>query len=225
MQSVKKKKTIVIPIGQNTDVNDRICTELNLEWNNKFTLLGFNLDSTLSSLDENFDKCMTRAKRLIVKWRKYHLSIMGRITVAKSIILSQFTYVVSVLDLTKAQIDQIQQLLDTFIMYNSYFGPGPKKKAWIKSVILHGPKHLGGLGGIRVDDFIHGLNVSWRHRYATKKYNDHWCDLLDKKLGINYRQPRSHFLSWGSAKWSHLIKEGIPFLSKFQTLLRQLRGL
>ena len=82
MQSVKKKKTIVIPIGQNTDVTDRICTELNLEWNNKFTLLGFNLDSTLSSLDENFNKCMTRAKKLIVKWRKYNLSIMGRITVA-----------------------------------------------------------------------------------------------------------------------------------------------
>ena len=48
----------------------------------------------------------------------------------------------SVLDLTKAQIDQIQQLLDTFIMYNSYFGPGPKKKAWIKTTILHGPNTL-----------------------------------------------------------------------------------
>jgi hypothetical protein len=115
---------------------------------------------------------MTRAKKLIIKWRKYHLSVMGRITVAKSIILSQFTYVVSVLDLTKAQIDQIQQLLDTFIMYNSYLGPGSKKKTWIKSAILHGLKHLGGLGGIRVDDFIHGLNVSWIHRYATKKYDD-----------------------------------------------------
>ena len=94
---------------------------------------------------------------------------MGRITVAKSIILSQFTYVMSVLDLKKSQIDQIQQLIDTFIMYNSYFSQGAKKKAWKKDTILHGPKHLGGLGGIKVDDFIHGLNVSWIHRYTNQK--------------------------------------------------------
>ena len=54
--SCNLEKTIVIPIGQNTDVNDRICTELNLEWNNKFTLHGFNLDSTLSSLDDKSKK-------------------------------------------------------------------------------------------------------------------------------------------------------------------------
>ena len=35
------------------------------------------------------------------------------------------------------------------------------------------------------------------------------------KLGINYRTPRKQFLSWGQIKWSHLIKEGIPFISKF----------
>ena len=129
-------------------------------------------------------------------------------------LLSQFTYVVSVLDITKAQINQIQLLIDTFIMHNSYIGPDPSKKAWIKSAILHGPKHLGGLGGVKVEEFIHGLNISWIHRYTTKKYNDHWCDLLDKKLGFGYNKPRSEFLLWGPAKWSHLTKEGTPFLSK-----------
>ena len=213
--SCNLEKTVVIPIGQNTDITDKFCDELKLEWSNDFTLLGFSLDSTLSKLDANFDKCMTRAKKLIVKWRKYNLSIMGRITVAKSMILSQFTYVVAVLDMSKVQIEKIQQLLDTFIMHNSYMSPGLKKNSWIKSAILYGPKHLGGLGCIKVDEFIHGLNISWVHRYATKGYNDHWCDLLDKKLDINYRNPRTHFLSWGQANWSHLIKEGIPFISKF----------
>ena len=208
------EKTVVIPIGENTNTNDRLCPELNLEWSNKFTLLGFSLDSTLSTLDDNFNKCMIRAKKLIVKWRKYNLSIMGRITVAKSMLLSQFTYVVSVLDITKAQINQIQLLIDTFIMHNSHIGPGPSKKAWIKSAILHGPKHLGGLGGVKVEEFIHGLNISWIHRYSTKNYNDHWCDLLDKKLGFGYNKPRSEFLLWGPAKWSHLTNEGIPFISK-----------
>ena len=213
--SCNLEKTVVIPIGQNTNTDDKLCTELNLEWSNKFTLLGFSLDSTLSTLDDNFNKCMTRAKKIIIKWRKYNLSIMGRITVAKSMILSQFTYVAAVLDLTKTQTNQIQELLDTFIMHNSYIGSGPNKKAWIKSAVLHGPKHLGGLGGIRVDEFIHGLNISWIHRFTTKNYDDHWCDLLDLKLGICYGKPRSQFLSWGTEKWSHLIKEGIPFLSKF----------
>ena len=102
-------KTVVIPIGANTDKHDSMCPDLNLKWDDKFTLLGFELDNKLESLDNNFQKCLHRAKRLVVKWRKYFLSILGRITVAKSMILSQFTYVVSVLEMNKQQINQIQQ--------------------------------------------------------------------------------------------------------------------
>ena len=93
--------------------------------------------------------------------------------------------------------------------------PATKTKKWIKDEIFYGPKHAGGLDVIKVDEFIHGLKCSWIHRYAKKGYNDHWCDLLDSKLNLDKRHRKAYFLSWGSAKWSHLIKEDIPFISSY----------
>ena len=41
------EKTVVTPIGGNHDINDKLCPELALGWENKFTLLAFQIDSKL----------------------------------------------------------------------------------------------------------------------------------------------------------------------------------
>ena len=40
------EKTAVIPIGGNYDINDKLCPELALSWENEFILLGFQIDNT-----------------------------------------------------------------------------------------------------------------------------------------------------------------------------------
>ena len=47
------EKTDVIPIGGNYDINDKLCPELALSWENEFTLLGFQIDNRLKELNEN----------------------------------------------------------------------------------------------------------------------------------------------------------------------------
>ena len=56
----KLENTSVIPISGNYDINDKLCLELALSWENMFTLLRFQIDSRLKKLNVNYEKCFTR---------------------------------------------------------------------------------------------------------------------------------------------------------------------
>ena len=52
-------KTLVIPIGTELDITDDniLCPDLELTWENEFTILGFLIDNKLAKLNNNFAKC------------------------------------------------------------------------------------------------------------------------------------------------------------------------
>lgn len=52
------------------------------------------------------------------KWNVYNLLVHERITIAKVIILSEYTYIVTILDVVGEEQLQKIQLLDNFIAYN-----------------------------------------------------------------------------------------------------------
>ena len=79
---------------------------------------------------------------------------MGRMTVAKALLLSQYTYIATVLDLSMKEIEYIQSILDNFILYNSFLNHGHKSRYWINQDILYGNKNLGGLNAIRVREAL-----------------------------------------------------------------------
>ena len=90
-------KTSVIPIGKNSDKNDILCKDLKMVWDNTFTILGFDIDNKLENLDKNFEKAKEKIRALIRKWKPYHLSLRGRITIAKTKLISQIIYISTVL--------------------------------------------------------------------------------------------------------------------------------
>ena len=52
-------KTLVIPVGGNYDVTDVLCKDLDHKWQDKFTILVFDIDS---KLDSNFDKALKKVQ-------------------------------------------------------------------------------------------------------------------------------------------------------------------
>ena len=48
----------------NYDINDKLCPELALSWENKFTLLGFQIDNRLKDLNNNYEKFFKKFMRL-----------------------------------------------------------------------------------------------------------------------------------------------------------------
>ena len=58
-------------------------------------------------------------KKKIGLWATYGLTFKGRITVAKSLLLSQYTYAATILDSNdKTLTDKIQSQMDHFIFHN-----------------------------------------------------------------------------------------------------------
>ena len=208
------EKTKCIPVGGN---NNKICPDINLEWASSFTLLGLDVDQKLEKLGENFKRIHAKCKTIINSWKGKQLTLQGRITIANTLLLPQFTYYCSVLDtLHNGQIEKIEHLMTNFIQNNA--DSTENKKRWIPDEVMYAPKHLGGLGCIRVKDFITGIKVTWIRRYAILQYEDHWADLLDTILGIK-KENRKEILSWGHKAFENAIQLGKIVLSELMSCL------
>ena len=82
-----------------------------MTWDDTFTVLGFTIDNTLKHLDANFLKVKEKIQNQISLWRPYNLSLRGRITIAKVKLVSQLTFVSTVLDTKHTIINEIQFLI------------------------------------------------------------------------------------------------------------------
>ena len=113
--SANLDKTKVIPIGCHFNPKLKICQHLPLEWSADFKLLGIEIDNELSNLQTNFERVLIRCKTLINNWESRHLPLEGRISIAKSLLLSQFTYLSTVITITPDQINQAQTCINNYI--------------------------------------------------------------------------------------------------------------
>ena len=202
------EKTAVIPIGGNYDINDKLCPELTLSWEDKFTLLGFQIDNRLKLLNENYEKCFKKVHEIGRKWARYRLSLKGRITIAKTFLLPQFTYVASVMDPSPNTYEVINKMLRSFVNTGSTIPLG--KGNWINQDILYAPKSEGGFNFIDARSFFLSLKISWIKRYATDRLDDHWADIIDRKLKLS-KGNRAQILTWGTEALTCMINKKLSF--------------
>ena len=115
-----------------------------------------------------------KIKGIIAKWKPYRLSLRGRITIAKTKLVSQIIYISTALTPNKATLLELQTLINNFVM-----GIERDNKHWINKDILYSPKSQGGFGMIRLESFIKAIKVSWIKRYSIDKIDDNWADIID----------------------------------------------
>ena len=112
-------------------------------------------DSKLEKLDTNFQLVKNKIKNIISTWKPYNLSLRGRITIAKVKLVSQITYIATVLDINYTLLDEIQELINNFVM-----GIKAENKHWISKDLLYTPTSKGGFGIIRIHDFVKAIKCS-----------------------------------------------------------------
>ena len=200
-------KTCVIPIGNHSNKDEQICKDLNMVWDNKFTILGFDIDNKLENLEANFSKVKEKIRALIRKWKPYHLSLRGRITIAKTKLVSQIIYISTVLTPTISTIAEIQTLINNFVM-----GIESHNKNWINKDIIYARTSQGGFGMIRLESFIKAIKVSWIKRYSIDKIDDNWADIIDTFFGIT-PDTRHTIHNFGPERFNKIIKADIPVIS------------
>ena len=200
-------KTSVIPIGRNSNKEDQICKDLNMVWDDTFTILGFEIDNKLEKLETNFTKVKDKIKALIRKWKPYHLSLRGRLTIAKTKLVSQITYISTVLTPSTAIIEEIQTLINNFVM-----GIEGNNKHWINKDIMYTHTSQGGFGMIRLESFTKAIKVSWIKRYSVDKIDDNWADIIDTFFQIT-PDNRHTIHNFGPERFNKIIKADIPVIS------------
>ena len=115
--------------------------------------------SPICNLQDNFQRIYEKVDKKIGTWIRYGLTFQGKITVAKSLLLSQYTYIATILDSNDKKItDKVQAQIDLFVYHNK---AGSKDNSsfqkWIHEDIYQGGKAVGGFKMINIEDFFKSL--------------------------------------------------------------------
>ena len=111
-------KTKAIWLGSMVGKDLKLCEDINLDWGQgNFEILGIQLNAKLENLWViNTRRRIDHIKRLLASWRKRNLTLIGKITVIKTLALSTLVHIFSALPRPpKDFIDEINSIFYKFI--------------------------------------------------------------------------------------------------------------
>ena len=96
---LNRKKTEALWIGANAGSEEKLCPEIELKWmRDKVKTLGVWLSTDpVLMMKANYDEKLTKLKASLGCWEMRRLSLLGKITVLKSLMVSQLVYILSLL--------------------------------------------------------------------------------------------------------------------------------
>ena len=107
----------------------------------------------------NIEKQIQKSENIINSWNKRNLSLLGKITVVKSLILPNITFIASVCTIPPEYIQKFKS-----IIYNFIWGG---KTDRIKRSDLCKNYTEGGLKMIDIDQYLNSIKISWIKRLTT----------------------------------------------------------
>ena len=173
------EKTEIIPIG--TNINKQHMMPLSLSKinirNGCFKTLGVWFSRNIKEMISlNFEERLEEMRKLLFIWNTRNLSLKGRITVIKSLVLPKITFLFSLIYVPKDILDRIQKLLTDFLW--RYKTPKIKKEI-IRNCIED--------GGLKMAD-VYKMNTAakciWKKRLIQSE-NVNSKLLFLKMLSIN----------------------------------------
>ncbi len=153
-------KTVLMQVGQITAPSPEIL-QLGFSHVNEIRILGMNIDQNIENLDQNFVTIHDKVKNSIAYWKRYNLSLPGRINVIKSLLVSLINHLGCFLMPKPATLSVLQKSLDEFALSKLRVARG--------KVTL--PVDNGGLGLFKLDEFLTSQQSVWVLR-ADKSLRD-----------------------------------------------------
>jgi len=175
-------KTLCILLGNAEQAHhrDAILAMGNITLKTEFKALGVHFDvrNFNGILELNYSKKITKAEELIRKWGKRDLTVYGKVTIIKSLLLSQFVYLfVPLTRPPSAIIKKIEK-----IIYNFLWGV---KRDKVKREITTCSKDRGGLDMINIVDFIRSQKAKLVTALLDPKCEQEWKEIVMNQLGGN----------------------------------------
>jgi hypothetical protein len=126
-------------------------------------ILGMDIDAELADLDSIYSKTVLNLKNCVNYWKRYNLTLPGRINVIKSLLFSQILYLGSFLMPGPEKIKNMQKILDEFAIGKMNYGRD--------RVTL--PTNMGGMGLFCVEKFLISQQSKWIFK-AHVSSRDNW---------------------------------------------------
>ena len=162
---MNKSKTQGMWLGK-----DRACKlkALNVTWPDEpLKLLGVYVSYDVEACNIlNYDKKLVKCKNILNWWLSRNLTLIGRIQIVKTFIISQFLYVTNVLDMPDKYIKEVNSLIRNFVWRS--------KKSKLSQAVMCKEKIDGGL---KMPDFNIMLKVSqikWMTKLMAHKKSMCW---------------------------------------------------
>jgi hypothetical protein len=156
-------KSTMMRIGRCTRQMDPGVLRVGFPLVEKMKLLGFEISNDIECLSENFDICMSKMRKIVGNWSRFRLTLPGRIGIAKTMLLSQIAYHGAILNPTARQLASMEELIENFVTTGIVIS---KQRIYL-------PVQEGGLGLIKLENFLHAQKCAWIRR-CVHKINDTW---------------------------------------------------
>jgi hypothetical protein len=166
------EKTVLMQVGNLIAPSNEIVA-LGASHIQSIKILGMEIDQNISNLDQNFSIILDRVKSSIAYWKRYNLTLNGRINVIKSLLVSLINHLGCILMPSRQTLNSLQKAVDDFAI--------GKLNVAKNRICL--PVDCGGLGLFNLEEFLTAQQCTWVLR-ANKSLRDNWrCDLYRLSSG------------------------------------------
>jgi hypothetical protein len=133
-----------------------LCPDLELQWTTEFTLLGiqYNTMDLDSSTKLNTEKKIEEIRQVFHAYNKRNLSILGRITVVKTLAIPKLVHALSILPTPSADFYRLLNEMICLFVWNN-------KNGKISRNLAAQDRELGGLKLPHLASFFDALKIRW----------------------------------------------------------------
>ena len=174
---LNNKKTEALWIGSKARSSERLCPEKDFKWQEfKIKTLGvwLSIEPELTMM-LNFEEKNEKAQNVLKNWQYRRLTLLGKITILKSLVASQLVNVFSSLQTNHQAIKELNEAF-----YHFLWDGKPDK---IKRNIIINEYSDGGLKMIDLFAFNKSLKTIWIKKYLDKTNMGKWKLFFDLELG------------------------------------------
>jgi exonuclease III len=186
---LNKSKTQLMVVG-----TDRVGTGtmiMEVEVVGFVKILGLKIDRKLCELGKNWDDVIRKLEKLCNFWRLQRLSIVGRILIAKTYLMSNVNFLMGSIEMSKENGDRVNEIMANYVKGTDRV---IAKKRWGMA------RELGGYGLVDAHTLNTCIKSAWINKWII---NVESLDINGKRSGAELGKPVDQ---WGVGEFGNLDK-------------------
>ena len=169
---LNRKKSLILPVGDYKPQNNN---QIEVTWVKKgecIKILGIYFSSNIeaSQIEKNWLPKIENMKNTIKRWHNRHISLYGKVIIAKTFLLSQWTYVIQSLTPPEEILNKIDSIIFNFLWENQVSGKKVIEKIKRNTLCLDASD--GGLQMISIKDQSQVFQLKWLKKALSPEIDD-----------------------------------------------------